>query len=153
MFYPKRISTDTTLPISNHTNNTVASDFEYAWVTLIVPGNIDVVVTDSQGKKTGFNPLTGMAYSQIPNSSYIAETPPGVKIGSGIDIKRFEVKLDDSYSYHVEFFGKPGSSFYYDYLMTSNVPEKYSAREVKKDLIFDDKGIQTVDFVYEFVSY
>ena len=127
-----------------------ASQFEYAWVTFTISNSVNFVVKDSKGNRTGYDPTANIKYNEIPNGLYNEEITPGEMVDVSAGNKTFEVKVFDDYNFEITIYGDEGTTYFYDYAMTSNSPNRYNAREVKTDLIMGAEEINVLNFSYNF---
>jgi hypothetical protein len=88
---------------------------------LAAPSNVDFVVTDSQGRRAGYNPLTGATYSEIPGATYETQsidTPnesgftPETLVSEKYFVSSYDVTVGN---YQVNVYSVSGGNYYLDY--------------------------------------
>lgn len=102
---------------------------------------IELLVTDSQGRRTGFDPRIGIYYNEIPEADYALEP----NIAGGEPIKVFSAKNYNSESYTVAVIGTGSGAYELTYLTFT---ETGNGSEVFEGVI--TKGeVQTVGINYD----
>ncbi|MFZ1082175.1 MAG: hypothetical protein WAO19_09650, partial [Candidatus Kryptoniota bacterium] len=79
----------------------------YAYIQMDFDGPVQYVVTDSQGKRSGYNPTTNTDYDEIPYAGYGGGSNGGIEFG-------FRTALEDtsfSTTYTIQLWGT-GNGFY-----------------------------------------
>jgi hypothetical protein len=83
---------------------TAAIAFSSMHITLGSPA--DLLVTDSQGRKTGYDPVTQTSYSEIPNSIYYSERLDNEETGElGETIKDLYIPSPENVIYNLQVIG------------------------------------------------
>jgi hypothetical protein len=88
---------------------------------IAAPMGVQFVVTDPLGRRAGFNPTTGVSYSEIPGAGHGEQsinTPgdPGYTPSTLVDERYFISSSDvPAGSYQVQVFSVTGGSYYLDY--------------------------------------
>jgi hypothetical protein len=87
---------------------------------ITAPQNVHFVVTDSQGRRTGFNPLTNTSYSEIPEAGYTnqsIDTPneDGFLPKTLVAERYYSANEVSSGQYQVQVFGVESGTYYLDY--------------------------------------
>jgi hypothetical protein len=88
--------------------------YDPSMVFMHLAGNADMIITDPQGRKTGFNPITQQSYSEIPEGTYF--TAESISDPSDPNIftppeSRFEGMNPVSGQYQVQVFAKSNTSY------------------------------------------
>ena len=88
---------------------------------ITAPLNVQLVITDPEGRKTGYDPITGASYSQIPGATYEVQsinTPnevdyaPETLVAERYFVSSANVLAGD---YMVTVYGVSSGSYYVDY--------------------------------------
>ncbi len=69
------------------------------------------VVTDSYGNKTGYDPISGVTYNQIPESTYFLEFEPDKPLATTEPIKAFDVAVLEDMVYRVDLIGTGNGTY------------------------------------------
>ena len=89
----------------------------------------ELLVTDPQGKKTGFDPSAGTVLREIPNTSYDKDRIDNLETGeSGVESASFEADTPMDGQYKITVIGTSTGKYYldidsYDVNFTANVQE------------------------------
>jgi hypothetical protein len=75
------------------------------YVSIQVNSPLHLLVLDQDMRMTGYDPLTGTSFSDIPESSYFSDYAPGAVISNAEEVKVFEARILDSTNYTVYAIG------------------------------------------------
>lgn len=88
--------------------------YDPSMVFFHLSGNVDLIVTDPQGRRSGYNPITNEVFSEIPGGTYFeAESisdPTDASIFTPAEV-RFEGMEPISGQYKIQIFAKGNTSY------------------------------------------
>ncbi|MCR4284181.1 MAG: C39 family peptidase [Parcubacteria group bacterium] len=81
-----------------------ATDLSFLNITLASPA--ELLIIDSQGRKTGFDPITQITYNDIPNTIYYHERLDNDETGQiGVEIKNLYISMPENAIYNLQVVG------------------------------------------------
>jgi hypothetical protein len=79
-------------------------------ITLQSPA--ELLITDSRGRRTGFNPITQTTYNEIPHSLYYTERLDNAETGElGMPIKSLHIGQPEDGFYRLQVIGHESGTF------------------------------------------
>lgn len=85
-------------------------------ISIHLIGGLNMVITDSMGNKSGYDPYTEQFYNSIPNATYTLpesiDSPDNDNISTALEATFESVNTPDG-EYHIQIFGDPNTSSEY----------------------------------------
>jgi hypothetical protein len=103
---------------------------------------VDLLITDGQGRKTGFDPITQAAYNEIPESLYYSERIDNDETGEkGLTVKVLHLGAPENATHTLQVIGTDLGSYELEF---------HSSDINGKSTITIESGITQKDFISEY---
>lgn len=116
------------------------------YVTLYANCPVELLVTDEYGRRTGYDPRTGIRYGEIPSSAYVTQYWPGQPVQGTEGIKVLQIQAMDSSRYKVDVIGTDIGEYSLEYV-AELANSAGNSQVVTGDIVAGE--VDTYDILYD----